>query len=99
MDNRGDLISLIGKYGRECMVTTESVTDDIARRSAAMKAIEDFCDAAILAERNACAAIGNEVEREADKEWRESNCTDDNAEGVSDGAVLIVGRILARPAP
>ena len=60
MDNRGDLISLIGKYGRECMVTTESVTDDIARRSAAMKAIEDFCDAAILVEREACAVIADD---------------------------------------
>ena len=59
MDNRGDLISLIGKYGRECMVTTESVAADIARRSAAMKAIEDFCDAAILAEREACAVLAD----------------------------------------
>ena len=95
MDNRQDLIQLIGAYGKAVVDSSKTPQDRIA----AMRAIEDFCDAAILAERNACAAIGNEVEREADKEWRESNCTDDNAEGVSDGAVLIVGRILARPAP
>jgi hypothetical protein len=55
MDNRSDFIQLIGQYGRECMISTASVKDDIARRTAAMKAIEDFCDAAILAEREAIA--------------------------------------------
>ena len=51
MDNRQDLITLIGAYGK-AVVDSSKTPDD---RIAAMRAIEDFCDAAVLVEREACA--------------------------------------------
>ena len=56
MDNRCYLIQLIGAYGR-AVVDSSKTPDD---RIAAMRAIEDFCDAAILAEREACAVIADD---------------------------------------
>ena len=54
MTDRGELITLIGSYGK--LVARGSGSTPEAN-IAAMKAIEDFCDAAVLAERNACAEI------------------------------------------
>ena len=54
MDDRYKLIKLIGRYGNLCADTQGTTPAD---RIAAMCAIEDFCDAAILAEREACKAI------------------------------------------
>ena len=54
MIDRIDLITLIGSYGKLCADIPGTTPE---ARITAMRAIEDWCDAAILAEREACAAI------------------------------------------
>ena len=57
MIDRIDLIKLISIYGMAVADIPGTTRED---RVAAMRAIEDFCDAAILAEREACAAIARD---------------------------------------
>ena len=61
MIDRGELIGLIGGYGKLVARGSDSTP---AANIAAMKAIEDFCDAAVLAEREACAVIASDFESE-----------------------------------
>jgi hypothetical protein len=104
MNDRDKLINLIGKYGRVCMARTASVATDMNDQIAAMKAVEDFCDAAIMAEREACKAIADDVTAEADKRLDSAELDDDadaitSAESRADAAATIANRIGARPAP
>ena len=54
MIDRQTLIELIGSYGKLIARGSDSTPE---ANIAAMKAIEDWCDAAVLAERDACAEI------------------------------------------
>ena len=94
MDNRGDLISLIGTYGK-AVVDSSKTPDD---RIAAMRAIEDFCDAAILAEREACAVIADGIEQET-QSISYSSSQENYFTGKAYAADLIRDAIRARPAP
>ena len=100
MNNRNQFIDLIKAYG----VEWADPKSTLESRMAAMKAVEDFCDAQILDERAACAAIADELAKEADRRLEAMEQAGDDsaateAAGRAESAATITDRIRARPAP
>ena len=102
--NRGDIINLIGEYGVECARDGSEYEKRVAAIRRVMEAVDADYRAGILAEREACAVIADELAKEADRRLEAMEQAGDDsaateAAGRAESAATITDRIRARPAP